>query len=527
MWSENGVAVCTAPGSQESPSVVGLDGGGVIVAWADRRGDDYDIYAQRLDTQGRETWTRGGVLVCAADYDQQFPAVTVDGAGGAIIVWQDGRLGDDGLQIFAQRIGANGAVAWQADGLPVCSYAAGLNDPPSAFSHVVESDGAGGALIAWRDTRSDPVTGNTEIFVQRINSSGAPIWTVNGVKVLGFAATKWATRNPIIASDGAGGAIVAWQDARNSAASSNDLYAQRVTAAGAVSWTTNGVAVCTASGDQGYPDMVAVGGGVVLTWEDKRSGSYDIYAQRLDSAGAVQWGTNGRLVCNSPNDQRTPRVVSDGAGGVVLAWTDKRSSALSTDVYAQRLDATGTALWTTNGLAVCTALGSQTRVRMCPSYSSATILTWMDTRNEASVALYDIYAQMLDGTESAKWTADGVPVAALTGTTQRMQQTAGDGMGGLYAAWEDDRTSDWNVFAQRLSPYAPLRDIAAAKSSALGTPVALPARTVTGAFGGFFYIEEDERYSGIRVAWPMPVTTGDQVTVTGIIDLDGEGCIPK
>lgn len=521
MWQANGVPVCTVAGTQESPSVVTVDGGGAIVAWADRRGDDYDIYAQRLDANGKAMWASGGVLVCGADYDQQFPAITTDGNGGAIVAWQDGRLGDDGLQIYAQRIGADGAMAWQADGVPVCVHEAGLEDPPSAFSHVIETDGAGGAIIAWRDTRADPITGNTEIYVQRISGTGAPCWTVNGVKVLGFTAQKWATRNPIVASDGAGGAFVAWQDARNAATSANDLYVQRVTAAGTVSWTTNGVPVCTASGDQGYPDIAAVGSGVVLAWEDKRAGNYDIYAQKLDSTGSPQWGANGRLVCGSANDQRTPRVVTDGSG-VVIAWTDKRASTLYTDIYAQKLDSTGAAGWAANGTAVCLAAGSQTRVRMCPSYAGSVILTWMDTRNETSVALYDLYAQMLDSAGAARWASDGTPVAALTGSAQRMQQAVSDGMCGLYAVWEDDRTSDWNVFAQRLSPWLQIGDIAAAKSNAPGTPVLLPTRIVTGAFGGFFYIEENERYSGMKVIWPLPVTVGDLVTVAGTVEQDCE-----
>lgn len=521
MWPSNGVPVCTVAGTQESPSIVALSGGGAIIVWADRRGNDYNIYAQRLDANGNALWTPGGVLVCGAAYDQQFPVATTDGNGGAIVAWQDGRLGDDGLQIYAQRISAEGAVVWAADGVPVCSHAPGLEDPPTAFSHVIESDGAGGAIVAWRDTRNDPIAGNTEIYVQRISGTGAPCWTLNGVKVLGFTTQKWATRNPIVASDGAGGAFVAWQDARNASISANDLYCQRVTAAGTVSWTTNGVAVCTAAGDQGYPDIAKVGNGVVITWEDKRAGNYDIYAQKLDLTGAAQWGVNGRLVCGSANDQRTPRVVSDGSN-VVIAWTDKRASTLYTDIYAQKLDSTGAAQWTANGVAVCTAAGSQTRVRMCLSYAGSSILTWMDTRNETSVALYDLYAQMLDSAGVSRWTADGVPLAALSGSTQRMQQVVSDGMYGLHAVWEDDRASDWDIFAQWLSPWLSVGDIAAAKANAPGTPVILPARIVTGAFGNFFYIEENSRHSGMKVVWPVPVAKGDLVTVAGTVEQDCE-----
>jgi hypothetical protein len=55
-----------------------------------------------------------------------------------------------------------------------------------------------------------------------------------------------------------------------------------VNAAGAVQWTTDGMALCTAAGDQGLPAIVSDGaGGAFVTWEDARSGNFDIYAQRV------------------------------------------------------------------------------------------------------------------------------------------------------------------------------------------------------------------------------------------------------
>ncbi|MGC8862977.1 MAG: hypothetical protein ACP5R5_09425 [Armatimonadota bacterium] len=519
-WQANGVQVCSDPSSQETPYIVGLDVSGSIVVWADRRGSDYNIYAQRLDAEGRRLWQPGEITVCSAPYDQQFPVACEDGASGVIVVWQDGRKGDDGMELYAQRINPDGSLAWQADGVPVCTHAANLEDPPTAFSHVIISDGAGGAIVAWRDTRADPVAGNTEIYAQRINGSGVPLWTANGVKVLGFATQKWATRNPVLASDGANGAVVVWQDARNSAVTGNDLYAQRVSSAGVPLWTTNGVAVCNAPGEQGYPDIVELAGAqTAIVWEDKRSGSYDIYAQKLDAAGVPQWGANGRLVCDSANDQRTPRVITDGAGGVLVAWTDKRNSSLYTDIYAQRLSPSGSPVWMSQGAAVCTATGSQTRIRMCPSVSGRAILTWMDTRNETAPAVYDIFGQMIDQYGLVQWAEAGIPVGAIPGTNQRMQQAASDGMGGLLTVWEDDRNSgDWDVYAQRLTPWTLVTGISDAKSQLGGTPVVIPAGIVSAVFADCIYVQDPTRCSGIKVLCPLSVAVGDLVTVWGTVE---------
>lgn len=90
-------------------------------------------------------------------------------------------------------------------------------------------------------------------------------------------------------------------------------------------------------------------GGAIIAWEDNRiSTNYDIYAQRVDASGVVQWTANGTLVCGAIDLQENPRIVSDSAGGAIILWEDNRS-AVDRDLYAQRVDSSGTTLWTANG----------------------------------------------------------------------------------------------------------------------------------------------------------------------------------
>ena len=129
-----------------------------------------------------------------------------------------------------------------------------------------------------------------------------------------------AIRNQIgaqIVSDGAGGAIVAWQDDR---ASTQDIYVQHVQSTGEVNpnWPLNGRVVFS---NPGWPlgglKIVSDGaGGAIVTWWLRRSGFYDIYAQHVLSGGNVdsRWPTNGRAVCTASGDQDEARIVSDGAG---------------------------------------------------------------------------------------------------------------------------------------------------------------------------------------------------------------------
>ena len=123
---------------------------------------------------------------------------------------------------------------------------------------------------------------------------------------------------PTITSDGAGGAIVTWEDSRSG---NYDIYAQRVNASGAVQWTADGVALCTATGSQWAPTITSDGaGGAIVTWQDYRSGNYDIYAQRVNASGAVQWTADGVALCTATGYQGAPTITSDGAGGAIVTW---------------------------------------------------------------------------------------------------------------------------------------------------------------------------------------------------------------
>ena len=82
-----------------------------------------------------------------------------------------------------------------------------------------------------------------------------------------------------------------------------------------------------------------------------------ILSGAIAGAAEAQWTTNGVLVSAQAGDQGAPVTASDGAGGVVIAW--RNGNGASSDIYAQRVSATGQLLWGANGVPVCTATGSQ------------------------------------------------------------------------------------------------------------------------------------------------------------------------
>jgi len=369
--------------------------------------------------------------ICTQANTQEYPAITGDGSGGAIITWDDNR--DGNFNIYAQKINTSAEIQWATDGVAVCTQASAQNYPSIA------SDGSGGAIIVWDDSRG--------LYAQRIDASGAPLWT--DAATGGVAISTLESNAPTITSDGSGGAIITWY---YWSGSSNDIYAQRINASGVVQWTANGLPVSTHSSHQYYPTITSDGsGGAIITWYEDRIGNQDTYAQRINSSGATLWTTaaaGGLPVCTNTSRQDNPTITFDGSGGALITWYDARAG--NNDIYAQRINSSGTTLWTMaaeSGLPVCTLTSTQFTPDISSDGSGGAIITWSDARNSA---FYDVYAQRINGSGVAQWEADGIAISTVGGKATYPVIT-GDASGGIIA-WQDSRNASSDIYASKASP---------------------------------------------------------------------------
>jgi hypothetical protein len=427
------VPLCTAAGYQSEPAAVTDGAGGMIAVWTDiRSGTHADFYARRIDRFGRPLWAADGVPICTSGEGKLNPRIVSDGSNGAIIVWEDAR--NSFSDLYAQRVNASGVPQWTANGSPVCTA-------PENQQHVsAVSDGSGGAIVAWVEYRNGGV--DTDLFAQRINGSGATLWATNGVALCTAGGDQTFPR---IVTDGQGGAIVTWADHRPGGLSG--IYARRVNAGGTPQWTANGVAICTVAANKTVPSAVADGtGGAIFSWTEDRAGNGDIYAQRIDASGAVQWTAGGAPVCTHPSLADVSVLTSDGGGGAIIAWHDYRSGGA--DIYAQRVSAAaGAALWTGNGVQVTADSGYEVFPAIVASSDGEAILVWHDARNGTT----DLYAQRL-GAGGPLWTPGGMPLSTASGG-QGSPAVIANGTLGAIVAWEDTRADEnaTDIYAQRIT----------------------------------------------------------------------------
>ena len=391
-WSVNTpLGVSPVSGNQQSAAAAPDSQGGIFVVWQQTVAGDQDIWVQRVSATRQLMMTATGRAVCSRPGAQISPAIVPVYTNQAVMVWEDQRNGASQSDIYAQKVvavSADSAIfVWvPEDGEVVCG-ATGIQRSP-----VAVGDGNGGVIVVWEDLR---VPGEVDLYAQRIDGDGNLLWgwSTDGTPV---DTSLCEQLDPALIADGSGGATVVWVDRRKCGEPSpdTDIWAAHLTASGGISWTKP---ICTASNDQRNPAIVSDdAGGALIAWEDTRSGASDIYCQRVDSSGdraSGCWRADGVLICDAANSQLNPRLVTDGAQGALVTWQDARSG--TNQLYLQRVGASGTlSTGPVNGYQLCGVSAAQEAPAAARAADGAAIVGWQDGRGVIPGSVH-IYAQKM------------------------------------------------------------------------------------------------------------------------------------
>lgn len=419
-WQTNGVVLCDT-GGNAMPQIVSDGKSGAVICWqAGYQGglsdSTHDIYAQWVDSAGYCRWQKQGVPVCSLSNSySSYPAMVSDGRGGAIIAWEDwGRGGDYYTHIYAQRVDSLGNLLWGDNGLLVCGQWSGYVD--------ICSDGQDGAIITWVDGRNIG-TNYEDIYAQRIDSAGNPVWATDGVPVCEAESTQWW---PHICSNNRGGAVITWEDDyRNNGTSGEDVYAQMLDSLGNAKWQVNGEQVCIKAGIQrnGYPISNSINGGIIGWWDFNPS--FNLYLQNFDSSGIKQWMDTGVV------GGRYTRIISDKYGGAIIGWADS----------VNKIDNTGLIKWG-QGVELHPGVPSGGEYCLAEDYFGGVLVIWNNSNH--------LYAQRVDSSGVVLWNSSGVPVCVNMNTNNN-QKVIGDLCGGVIATWYGDSSEGaYKIYAQRI-----------------------------------------------------------------------------
>ena len=220
-------------------------------------------------------------------------------------------------------------------------------------------------------------------------------------------------------------------------------------------WPPTGLPVATGAADQSSPiGLTGPGGELHMFWVEFAPTTYALFAQHLTIEGtpAPGWPVGGRGVVPVPAAIGSPLVIADGSGGAILAWNDYRAAGGPKGVYATRVDAEANVLpgWTSSGTLICSSPGPQgpgpigQLLALCGDGVGGAFIAWTDNRNTPSggTMIYDVFAHhvLANGTLDPNWPATGRALTTGPGYKYPHELVA-DGSGGFWLATENSNAT--------------------------------------------------------------------------------------
>ncbi|MCF0049519.1 T9SS type A sorting domain-containing protein [Dyadobacter sp. LJ53] len=327
------------------------------------------------------------------------------------------------------------------------------------YDQALISDNAGGVIVFWKDLRNQA----PHLYAQHIDAQGNKKWAEGGVPIFTKPTiTSHSIRSIKPVHDGEGGIIIVWADERNwdqAIGYQANIYAQRINAAGEIQWETDGNVICDAPGLQQNYNVIEDGnGGAFIVWDDQRSVQTGIYAQHIDHNGVTQWLMNGQPISKDENTSNTlPVLVNDENGGALIFWQQMFDNG-NRFYKVQSLSASGTPQLQDGGLKVVTLANNDYYIspEIVSDGTGGAILSWYESTLDKK---QKIVAQRITSSGLPVWA--GNTISVYDGPKKRpIPKMISDNNGGAVLIWQhvsaEDGKTLWgqriNSSGQRLWP---------------------------------------------------------------------------
>jgi hypothetical protein len=439
-WPTNpaqNLLICNHAGEEAVPKIAAMSDGGCYVLWWDHTSGNYDVYLQRLDSDGIPQWNNPcGILI--SDHPQETWLtdwdMAVDASDNCIIAVNDIRNGAD-RDITVYSIGPQQEFLWGADGIALSNNEGFEPDPrilPMGNGDVVfawqeetsihvrkldrngidvfnpptitftQADGVSiprlaaldnsGFALSYLAQQGTQFTSPRHLYVRSYNDDGSNRWMANGIPIMTTNGIGIQMK-PDIIGDTAGGAYVYWYDARGNV---HHCYVQHIGSDGVAHWTANGLQVDLSGSElQMSPSAILVPEGVAVVYQtantNQSQGGVD--AQLLDSDGNYLWSPNGVTIAPlSTSPCFNVRAFRQTTNYGVFYSQYAPGSAINTLLHASQLNPAGSPTWTPPIKDLCTVASEKGRPYTCVNPQSQIIACWPDARN----GNMDMYVQNIN-----------------------------------------------------------------------------------------------------------------------------------
>ena len=433
------LSIADGAGDQVLPKIASTSDGGCYLGWFDAP-TGYNVRLQRLDAGGSELWGHNGILVSAhpqnswiTDWD-----LIADSAGNAVLVFNDIRAGSD-WDIYAYKVAPDGTMLWGANGITLSD-----NSDFEPSPKVTEASD-GDFVFVWQRS---PDVGDGVIMMQRLAANGAVLLAPGGISV-----AEEPGKSPgfcVISPADAGSVVVGWLRDINGYMADRYYRAEKFAASGLSIWGAPVDVYDETVLPIAYEPIIQSdgAGGAVLLWHRYYGGMYNSCVQHLSAAGVELFPHNGLVVSTNASMYHISPTMAQSGGDIYVFWDERNSGQSQWGIFGQRFAPDGTRLWGDSGhMFLPTDTLNKTHYRALPTSNGAMVF-WIDTPGGYGSDRVRGFRTDTDG--NFTWPGNIVDVATTPSVKGRLPVAPGIA-GSALIVWEDSRAGSVDVFGQNVN----------------------------------------------------------------------------
>ncbi|WP_337864909.1 T9SS type A sorting domain-containing protein [Ignavibacterium sp.] len=374
-FRSDGKAVSQSLEIKFEPKIILLKSGDLIVTWKEIISSvTSEIFVQKLSNKGLRLWSEFGIQVTRLNKEIKEYFLNTDLNGNIIISFIAKELNSPLNSLFIVKLDTIGKI---------------INGPQQIISSndnlsdvTIHQPKENFYYINWLETKESRATlysGKVEIkqdsvLIQKKNVSKP------NENVLSFESS-------LLGND----LYLIWYSQEKQRA----IYHQLVSSELKFIWGQDGKLVTTKRGQNSNPQFDISGKNIFVTWVNNYGNDKNIYAQLFDLKGNKLWKEVGMPVIEFVGDQFGQKVISDNRGNFIIAWIDRRFTKQFGNIYAQKLNAVGEIQWTENGIDLGTYRNSEkSYLNLISDEQGGVIAIFKDKREKKS----EIFGQKIFST---------------------------------------------------------------------------------------------------------------------------------
>jgi hypothetical protein len=375
-FRSDGKSVSQSLENKFDPKIQLLKSGDLLVLWKENISPTTsEIFIQKLTSKGLRLWSEYGIQITRLNKEIKEYTLNTDANGNAIITFITKDLNSANNSLYIIKLNSRGNI---------------LNGPIQVLSsadiklsdskiHPLKDNSFYLNWLETKESRAALYFGKVEIKEDSVQIQKKNISKPNE-NVLSFESALVGNELYVI-----------WYSQEKQ----KTIYHQLISSEGKFIWGQEGKLLTTKRGQNSYPQFDIFNKNIFVTWVNDFENDRNIYAQLFDLKGNKLWKESGMPVIENEGDQFGQKVIADKRGNFIIAWIDRRFTKQFGNIYAQKLNSSGQIQWTESGIDLGTYSNSEkSYLNLVPDEQGGAIAIFKDKREKKS----EIFGQKIYST---------------------------------------------------------------------------------------------------------------------------------